>query len=90
MSLSEFKKPVPIIESKVPPDDGPQFGLIEYTHIGAKATAESWLTKISVKILFSVLISIFHGRSSFVKFLCPMCPLPQEYMFPKQSIAKVV
>jgi len=76
-----------MIDKSVPPVDGPQFGEIEYIQIGANATAVSLLTKISVKIQFSVLISTFLGSSSLVNPLCPICPLPQENKFPKTSIA---
>ena len=82
-----MKNPVPIIDKRVPPDEGPQLGEIENTQIGAKATAVSWFTKIYVKIQFSVLISTFQGKSSFVNPLCPIKPLPHENKFPKQSIA---
>ena len=67
-----MKNPVPIIDNKVPPKEGPQFGEIENTQIGANTAAVSWFTKISVKIRFSELISIFQGSSSFVNPLCPI------------------
>lgn len=61
-----------MIDKSVPPVEGPQFGEIENIQIGAKATAVSLLTKISVKIQFSVLISTFLGSSSLVNPLCPI------------------
>ena len=73
---------VPNSEIKVPPDEGPLFGLTLIVLIGAKNVAALAIALILVNYLFSTLSDIFFGRSYLWLFLCPKFPPPHDQAFP--------